>query len=433
MKEKYAQIKGLTKDRQVIYSFLIAVILSVVGYYTNNWPIFTGENLTAYTVMGIVERYLGVEDDYPDALFVNTSWDNQLIDIEDDGEVTVGNTQITDRRKLLKFLQLLEHTDYEYIVIDIGFAEKWAQKDSIGRQIDTELFEKIKSMDRCVVATLKNMNLLGGLDSKAALAEYKATLMNTNFVRYQYFDSIPLIPLRVYNEIRKEQRADTISYRHSPYIYNEGFRLCQNSLFLKFSSSDFKKVKSIQKVGEYYISEKYNYKDLGHDYVDHIVQGCTEDEVLEMLVGDMKAACSDDGKRPIVFIGNVQDDVHETYAGKQPGVVILYKAIRALQEGKHLVNPVRIVLLFLVYFILCLFILKDKSILDLIPRRIRQKHSLWVFLCQLATMSAVLFIVDIIFIKFYGVTTNFIVATILFGTLKLYVEFKKFQYNEKNN
>ena len=421
------KILALIKDKHVKISFIVAILLSVLGYFTNNWALFTGETLSLYTFIEWGRNLLEEDDDYSGAFFVNTSMDKQLIDVYRDGNI-VGQTAVTDRHKLLKFLKLLKQTDYEYVVIDISFAEELSRdSDSVGVKIDTELFDLIKSMDRCVVATSREMKLLGGLKSKAALATYKSTVNASNFVRYEYFDSIPSIPIKVYNDIRKGQGLDTIDYSNG-VLYHEGGRLCQNSLFLEFSAKSFSKTKKAQtELGNFMIIEKNNYRDIGFDYLDNM-EIFSEEEVLKNLQAEMKEY-SKEG-RPIVLIGNLTEDLHNTYAGLQPGVIILYKAIRALQEGRHIVNPFNVLFLFVAYFLICLFILKDKPLSLPIPREVRFKYPFVALMCQFISLSMILLVLEFIEITFFNVTTNFILTILLFNTLKLYVQFKKNRYNE---
>ena len=432
-------IKGIIQKyyryRHVAYACLIALLLSLCGYFTNNWPILTGEHLGMYTFFewgkNLFNTYIlnTHEDDYSGALFVNTSMDKDLIDILEDGD-TVGNTDITDRHKLLEFLKLLEHTNYKYVVIDIRFAEELATKKDT-TDIDKRLFEQIKSMKRCVVATNRGIKLLGGLESKAAMASYKSTVVATNFIRYEYFDSIPSIPLHVYNELQKEQGLDTINYKHASWsIFNEGCSLCQNTVFLKFSSKGFSQFNQITTelgnpvfTGDSTFVQKFNYHNLGY-YTDPLIsKKLPKNEVLDMITGDMKEAGN--GDRPIVFIGNILEELHDTYAGLQPGVIILYNAIKALQDGKHKVSIIHAILLFALYFIMVLFVLKDKSTMDLLPDSIKSRFPFLFFISKLLTLTVALVVIDIIILKYFGITNNFIPTVILLNTIKLYNQLKK--------
>jgi len=426
--DKYWQnLKLVLFNKTTLISTIIAALLTVCGYFSNNWGLFTGENLALFTYMEWHKRICSDNcDDYPGALFVNTSFDKELIPIYDN-KLEIGNTEITDRRKLLDFLKLLSQTDYAYTIIDLRFAEGLSHKDSVGKQVDAELFDFIKSMRNCVIATHRNIKLIDDLNSKAALADYKSTVTSTNFIRYEYFDSIPSIPLHVYNELHKSVAQDTINYSKRifglPY-FTDGKRLCQNSLFLEFSSKSLSQNKKIptEFYGSSYIQSNI-YKNLGSDFVDYI--GCHPDSmIVNMIDGNLKQQGNGDSNNTIVYIGNFLEDLHDTYAGLQPGMVILYKAIHALQEGRHIVDPIRFVLQFLFYFILCLFVLMDIGLMNLFSAKFLSHHQFLVFILQLVSISTFLFLAAIIDITVFHITTNFIFATLMFGLLKLYVRFK---------
>ena len=74
-------------------------------YYLLEWP-FNSDSTT----------------DNEEACFINISHDRQLVSI-DPRDSTAGNIDITDRAKLLAFLQMLERDNvpYKYILLDIRF------------------------------------------------------------------------------------------------------------------------------------------------------------------------------------------------------------------------------------------------------------------------------------------------------------------------
>jgi len=426
--DKYRQkLKLVLFNKTTLISTLIATFLTICGYFSNNWGLFTGEDLALHTCIEWHKRICcDNRDDYHGALFINTSFDKELIPVYDKN-FEIGKTEITDRRKLLDFLRLLSQTDYAYTIIDLRFAEELSHRDSIGKQVDAELFDFIKSMRNCVIATHRNIKLIEDLNSKAALADYKSTVTSTNFIRYEYFDSIPSIPLHVYNELQKSNAQDTINYSRRifglPY-FTDGKELCQNSLFLEFSSNSLAQhqIISTEFSGSTFINRN-SYKNLGYDFVDYI--GCLPDTVIvKMIEGELKMQGDGDSNNTIVYIGNFLEDLHDTYAGLQPGMIILHKAINALQEDRHIVDPIRFVIQFLFYFILCLFILMDISLINLFPSNFLSHHQFLVFILQLVSISTILFIAEIIDITVFHITTNLIFATLMFGLLKLYVRFK---------
>lgn len=423
-------------SRNVLFSACLSVLLLVFGYFSNNWPLFSGIDLGLYTGITWVKRALNSENtEYPGAFFVNTSFDKQLItvydgefvdqEIEPDEDNRIkGRKTITDRSKLLKFLKLLSRTDYGYVVIDLRFVDADHDIDSIhnGPQIDKELFTFIKSMPRCVVATHKNLKLLDGLEEKAALADYKSTVTATNFVKYEYLDSIESIPLHVYKELEKEKH-NPIQYGKHGSVYLEtdatGTQLCQNCVFLEFSSEGLPEIGKVQETGEAIFIGEFNYKNMGLDYLKD-----SEEDALENLQNEMK-------DRPVVYIGNITEDLHDTYAGLQPGVVILYKALDALQKGRHHVSLAHSLLLFVTYFLIIYFAIREKKVLDMLPNDWRKKHMFCCFILEMTSLTTILFVVNLCDILYFHTTTNFFFTLFFLYILKIYADYKKTFNHEK--
>lgn len=429
-------------SRNVLFSACVSVLLLVFGYFSNNWPLFSGIDLGLYTGITWVKRALNNENtEYPGAFFVNTSFDKRLITtyegeyVDPRVDTTAvnnpkGYTTITDRSKLLKFLKLLSQTDYGYVVIDLQFVDADYDIDSVhnGPQVDKELFSFIKSMPRCVVATHKNLKLLDGLEEKAALADYKSTVTATNFVKYEYLDSIyESIPLHVYKELAKEKRTP-IQYGKHGLVYLEtdatGTQLCQNCVFLEFSSKGLPEIGNVQETGESIFIGEFNYKNMGVDYLYD-----SEDEAITNLKADMKSLSQCD--RPVVFIGNITEDLHDTYAGLQPGVVILYKALDALQKGRHHVSLAHSLLLFVIYFLIIYFAIREKKVLDILPNNWRKKHMFCCFILEMTSLTTVYFIVRLCDILYFHTTTNFFFTLLFLYILKLHTDYKKI-YNYEN-
>lgn len=418
-------INTVIHDRYVIISFIVAIVFTVVGYFTNNWPVGTGENIRVYKEIELLHRIFKKNNDAPKGvMFVNTSYDKELIDVYEDG-LKIGNTEITDRSKLLAFLKMLKLTDhYSYLIIDLGFTTDLPHVDST---VDKNLFDYINSMDRCVVATGHNKRLLGDLSAKAALANYKYTEFNHSFVRYEYFDSIPSIPLYVYNELKSKEGGNIISHTNTscPYfrIYWEGKRLCQNSLFLEFPYSLNEKYEKIS--DSLYFSRRCVF-NLGSDFLDCLetLPDMNDREAVMNAVHGYFDQVEDGDTPPIVCIANMKEDLHGTYVGSLPGAVIIHSALLALQDGRHLLNPFRLIFLFVVYFLICLFVLRDWSVFDFCTDSFKHRFPVIYFLLQLASVSTVLLFVDIIDLKVFHTTTNLVLVTTFYGILKLYVRFK---------
>lgn len=420
--------------REIIYSALITLFLLVAGYFANNLPLFTGENLNAYAWMESLNNIIGQEEeeDCDDVRYVNTAFDKELItafkQYEEDGPLdTLGNTEITSRKDLYLFLNLIKDVDYKYLILDIQLSKDlhsneliFDEKTGDSVNVDVMLCDLLKKMKRVVIAKpLEEQLIDNDLNALSAKAYYKTTVTGGNFVRYEYFDSIPFIPLSVYNNIQREQHQPEIVC-HYPFgakwlkrlaWYTQGGKLCYNTLFLDFRILDDGGRNWGEMPGMNANLSDFQYQDIGRDIVDRPL------EEQQSLIRDYQDK--------YVVVGNMVEDLHDTYAGPQQGPVILYKAIKALEDGKHIVSFTSILLLSLLYFFITLFILTKKSVFNWVPFIAKSNHGLLHFIVDVFTFSSVLFIFHFVEYMTHRVSYSFIVPVIVFTALKTYIIIKK--------
>lgn len=426
--------------KNIIISTIIAIFLLVAGYFGNNMSILTGESLESFAIIESVINFLGIDNDNQNdsVIYINTSYDKTLIKCYEKGDfpgatpVPLGNTQITDRLKLIKFLELIKDVDYKYLIIDIKFAKGLESDscitDSFGRKerIDDKLISLIKQLDRVVVATNHDIRLMDTeLEKKAALADYRRTATATNFVRYEYFDSIPYIPTTIYNDIRGREGEDKIEC-HYPFgiealkpfaIYTQGYRLCYNSLFIDFNISDNKDKKETE--------EKEHVGEVGDFFVNNLEYYNLSNEILnktdpEDIVNNFK------GK--YIYLGNLKEDRHDTYAGPQPGCVILSNALKALENQKHVVSWIEFICLFIIYLSISFFIIKGYNLFDIIKK---SDNPLLHFVIDTTSFTIILFTYQIIEFILGRPSLSFVIPIIVFSVLKTYKLLNK-KYNMKN-
>lgn len=416
--------------RNIIVSFIVSIFLLFAGYYGNNMPLFTGESLVSLAIMETINQCLGVgqEEDCDSVIYINTSFDKSLIryydidyDIPNPHPTLLGNTEITDREKLIKILKLLKNVDYKYLIIDSRF-EEGRESDSYvfdsitGKKEKTDdvLFSLINQLDRVVVATHHDVKLINKeLEKKAALADYKATVTATNFVRYEYFDSIPYIPLAVYNDLNKRSNRDTVAC-HIPFgvswlkqfaYYTQGCNLCYNSLFLDFQI-DNKEHSFLNKNSMFRNLEYYNLsKDILY-----------EEDIVNNFTGHY------------VIIGNYLEDLHDTYAGPQSGCVIIYKALKALEKQKHVVSWIEMVLLLFMYFSISLFIMNGWNLLDFFKKT---NNPLLNFMIDISSFTLIFGIFHVVEYMLGRTSLSFTIPIMIFAAMKTYVLLRK-KYNMRN-
>lgn len=382
------------KKIALLFSLCNVVILLALSYFLNNQPLFTGEDLDQYAWMEWIKDKLGISPDVDvnDALFVNVAYDKQFVDKYDDYGMTIGNSDVTDRSKLLAFLKVLKETNsYRYIILDIRF-----EKGYNVPEVDSLLFSEILNMRNIVIANHSDIELAdSSLLKKAAISDYYATITKTNFARYQYnYYGFESVPLYVYHELT----GNTIN-KHG-WFYTCNSRLCYNSLFVHFP---------IAKWNEYDEQQSKVFYNLGSDILDNY-----SDEDLKKLT---------EGK--YVIIGNMVEDVHDTYSGLKPGSVITYYAFQELMKGRHFVNYGLIFVLSILFFFISLSLFETTPILSRLPF-IRNSHSRIIyFLMDFVGYSLVLALSMIILYIIFGIATSIVLPSTYFAIQKSYIRFKQ--------
>ncbi len=387
--------KQFVKQRKkaLIVSLCNVIVLLFLSYILNNQAIFTGEDLNKYAWMEWIKNKCDLNknvEDNKDAVFVNVAYDKQLIERHDDYGMPVGNVDITDRYKLRSFLEVLQRTDvYKYIFLDVRFEKGF---DS---PIDSALFAQIKKMRNLVVATHSDLELIdSSLSSKTAINDYSATIVATNFMRYEYIkNEKPSMALYAYQGLT----GNTIEKHFCFYTSNN--RLCYKSLFVKMP---------IENWSEYNDQQTKMYYNLGNDLLDSY----SDKDIAQLIKGKY------------VVIGDMVEDMHDTYSGIKPGSVITYHAFVALMNGEHFVRYGLMCFLAILYFLISLSLFKQDSLMERIPY-IKRSHSKFIHFCaSFFEYSLLLLIVMIILNMLFGIATSILLPSLYFAIQKTVIKIK---------
>ena len=356
------------------------------------------------------------DEDFENVEFVNVGYDKSLVPVLK-YDKWLGDEAITDRRKLCHFLDKIKDVDYKYLIIDVMLTESYE------KELDDSLFFRINNMKRVVVARDKEGGICSGLESKSASAVLKSHL-GDNFTRFEYSDKIASIPLYVYNDIRRDNGMDLVT-PHKCFesmtesrlknalnffsIYTQGTSLCQNSIFLAFDSyqydGNFRK--DIGGYGE----EKQYARSLGRD-----------------ILGKVDFDFNKEFGGKYIVIGDLVNDVHDTYMGSKPGSVILMKALKLLDDQKHLVNAWFVALLIVIYYFISMAWLTDFYFF---------KKYLWNhlsatarFLLSFVSYGCILWIISFIDYAVWGTSYSFVIPMCFLSVIKVIQQIKhKFYEN----
>ena len=379
--------------RKIIISLINVFVLLFMTYFMNNQPLFTGEDLNQYAWMELLKEKIGLSEnqDYSDAVFINVAYDKQLIDYYDELGMSVGKVDITDRNKLLQILTMLDSSrQYKYIFLDVRFER--AFKSSV----DSILFSRIKNVKNIVIANHSDIELLDStLKHKSAISEYASTIVATNFARYKFlYEQDPSMPLFAY----KDLTGKTIK-KHG-IVYTCDGKVCQNSLFLQFPTYSF---------SEFNENHEKMYYNLGSDLLDNY----SESDIATLT------------KDKFVFIGDMVEDVHDTYAGLKPGIVITYQALQALMKDEHVVSWGLLVVLSVIFFIISLSLFSRNPILKRLPI-IKNVHSKFLFfIFSFLGYGCVLSILVIVLNLFFNKSISILIPSLYFATINLIIQYKR--------
>ena len=383
-----------------VVSVMIAVLITFLCYFLNNCPYPYWDSLNKFSWLEfILSNIIPEKNNRNDAFFINVSYDRQVVDYTYSNGNLQGTIDITNRETLLKFLKIAERTNtYKYIFFDIRFEK------GIETKIDSALFAQIGKMRDISYSSHSDLqNNDKAIPSKAAINDYFTTITSTNFTRYQFIQNNQWsVPLRIYTSVDSIHNKPIKQW--GPFFYSDG-KLCQNSPFMRIPEDSW--------VGHDENGHQ-NYFDLGP-----LLLTIYEDEDWEI---EMKDKIMENNK--IIIVGNYVYDLHDTYAGLQPGSYLIYLAYKELCNGKHFVSWGFITLMLVIYLLISLFILNRKTIWEFIPlfRNVKNKFAL--FVMNLLGFSTLFSILTIIFYVFFGTTYNIFFPSLTFSVINLYVSYK---------
>lgn len=362
MKEDIQIIKSTTA---IWISIASALLIMLVCYIQNNNPYPYFDDIEHYSNLEYLKRKIcGEVRTDSDVVYINIAYDKKLVEyVDPELGMPEGNIDITDRKKIYNFLRILDDSkSYKYIFLDVRFEKGYEDKDSLeGVTIDEKLFGLISNMSNIVVSHHGDISIADSLIyPKTARNDYFVTITASNFVRYQYVeDGEESVPLRMYKEINGGKMNSW-----GGIYYTDG-ELSYNCPFLRIP---------FQFPTKYNENGDLQYFNLGTDVLDIL----SEDNISNIV------------KDKIVIIGNMVEDVHDTYVGKQPGSYISYNAYKALVNGDNKINWWFSGIMFLVYILTSLFMISKKKIIEHIPYISKYNSKILRFILSLIGYSTIM-------------------------------------------
>lgn len=382
----------LSKWQVIIASIMNVLIIGILCYLDGNFRYTLINETSLYSQIEKRSKLFSLKREFPDSvLLVDVSYDQILVPEKNDYGDTIGTTPITDREKLYKFIRLLNHYDcHNKIIMDIRFEE--AYKTPYDSLLNEELFlcrDLVLPMHRDKTNTLTNK-----LVSKMAYSDYATTLYQNSFVKYEFIqEGMPSIASRLCK--------DTYS-QYGPLTFCNG-RLAYNCLPINMRVN-------------------LSRTDNGDENIMHL----GNDLLLDTIVTKMLV------ENRIIVIGNMETDMHSTYAGSIPGAIINLNAYISLCKGDQYVNWGYVIYWSILYFLLSCLILKNRSFESVLSKICKIRSDLFWFIVSIFGYSMLLSISATVIYLYSGYLSNIAIPTIIMSSFSLFLKYKRTN-NEKND
>ncbi len=384
----------------VLFAIFSAFSITVAHYF------YTGDDdLLHFIILEKISQFVKPDSTQVDSneLYINVAYDKELVPVKDEHNFDKGVTDITDREKLLQLLTRLKETNqYKYILLDVRF-EKGLSTDK-----DSALFATIKSMPRIVVSHHRDMEMAdSSIAEKTARSDYTADYDLSQFTRLELIqDGQITTPLRIFLNITNKKET----YRKFGFfeVLLIDHKLYELKPFIQFKSQFQKKLNEGGVKNHNGQSYQYNYQyyEMGEDILKKYN---TEDFAIFT-------------KNKFIIIGDIVEDMHDTYIGQQPGCYILMRATKWLLQGKPIESLPGILAMMLVYFVLICALFGTKPMWQYVPVIKNVKNGVIQFLLSLMQYTIILYICATIMYMACGKVYNMLIPIVYFTVVSTIVE-----------
>lgn len=394
------------KQRKHLSGFiLICMFHSFFLIYISLWLVnqrfvLGDERILFQLTAGVKKIVLGLEQkpDPKDYIFINSSYDNMLIDKLDDDGFQIGNEPITDRRKLgLFFERLNKRPDfYKYVVCDIFF------KDS--SVYDSAFTSNISNAKNLIIPYHLNDSenaSLPFIKVNSGLADYHS--VQYVFMKYSLIDkdTMKSLPLKMYEDIT-------------------GKKLIKKS-FLSFldGKPSFSSIIVDFKLRYYELMDRnseqmYNIVNLG--------------ELLKMNDSVFYNAV----KNKIILIGDFYErDIHSTLFGKMSGTLILLNVYLALLNGENYISFGLLSVLFIGFFLVSIELFSEKRLKE---RKLVAKYTqkkIGKFLLKIFSYVIYMTILSIITYFIFNIHLNILIIAVYLKSIDSLLNYVRGKKKEK--
>lgn len=360
----------------------VALVIATLWLLQQNYTY--GDERFVIRWSSIIKKIVFKIDDKPprnDLLFINTSYDNMLIDRLDDDGFQIGNQVITDREKLARLFEIMRNSNsnHKYVICDIFFKDP--------SPYDSALNENLINLNNIIIPY--HLGTDNEIDEpifniNKGFSDYN--IIEGSFLKYSLMqlDSLPSLPLKMYMDLYNA------SFSSKGIISRMNGKPAFNTIIIDFKIRYYD-------INENLSQESYPYVNLG-EFIS------LPDSVISNTIKDR-----------IVMIGDLQErDIHQTLVGNMPGVIILLNIFLTLKESENLIKPLFLFILFITYFLISLDVFSEKNILERKYIKKLSRHRVGKFFARLFKYIVYLIISSVIIYVLYNVHINILIMAIYF-------------------
>lgn len=399
-------IQRLKQNKHRTRLLIIALLHTFFLIFTSLWLVnqhlvLGDERILFQVTAGIKKIILGLENkpDPKDFIFINNSYDNMLIERQDEDGFPVGNQPITDRRKLAMLFDRVNKRpgSYKYIVCDIFF------KDS--SQYDSIFISKISNTKNIIIPYHLNdsgRTDLPFINVNRGLADYRS--IQYVFMKFALTsnDTMKSLPLRMYEDISGK----------------------------KFISSGiFSKIDGKPSFNTVVIDFKLRYYELIDRNAERMYNIVNLGELLRMNDSVFYRAINN----KIILIGDFYEhDIHQTLFGKMSGTLILLNVYFTLLNGENLISIGLLLLLFIGFFLISLELFSDKSLGE---RKIVAKYSqkkFGKFVLKILSYVLYLAVLSVLTYLIFNIHLNILILAVYLKSVDSFFKYLRERKNKKN-
>jgi hypothetical protein len=387
-------MKQLIRNRKkILLSILSGIVFCFITWiYLNSFYTFSAEDSffskTAFLIFKVRPPHIPESEKM---IFINTGKDIALIN-----DTAWGQVAVSDRDLVAQLIEIINRKTVhaKFTVLDLQFYYPY----SINLAADSVLQNLLNQNRLLSIPVLLDQNdrvKRPLYDASYSVSDYKTYGYAISKFKL-YYNDIGLIstPLKIYQEVN-----------HANWKHNGWFSTENKHLMLNY-------------IWPFYYFDEASLKQKTFNIGELLYQFKFDSSTIKKYLDDK-----------IVFIGNFDQDIHNTAVGKMPGTIILANLYLNLVAGKQIVSYYWILYMLCCFSALSYFCWFGKFPIINFKFRFIFSHHLTDYLNGFSSFFGSMFLIGIISIFVFGIYVNIFLPTAMLSGIYYFVN-KKYASDE---